>query len=121
MVGPTDGVLAATWGSAVTFGPEVARLTHPAYRRGDETLGEPLPNVVGAGRRRSPVWARWLIGVGALLLVVSGGAIVATRVLINSATDAIQQQSLLGGAQGAELRAHAQITGAKNILLVGLD
>jgi anionic cell wall polymer biosynthesis LytR-Cps2A-Psr (LCP) family protein len=76
---------------------------------------------VGAGRRRSPVWARWLIGVGALLLVVSGGAIVATRVLVGSATNAIQQQSLLGGAQGADQRAHAQITGAKNILLVGLD
>ncbi|MCU7727737.1 LCP family protein [Actinoplanes sp. KI2] len=80
-----------------------------------------MPKVVGAGRRRSPVWARWLIGVGALLLVVSGGAIIATRVLINSATNAIQQQSLLGEAQDADQRAHAQITGAKNILLVGLD
>jgi anionic cell wall polymer biosynthesis LytR-Cps2A-Psr (LCP) family protein len=76
---------------------------------------------VSAGRRRSPVWARWLIAVGALLLVVSGGAIVAVRVLVGTATDAIQQQSLLGGAQGADQRAHAQITGAKNILLVGLD
>jgi LCP family protein required for cell wall assembly len=76
---------------------------------------------VGAGRRRSPVWARWLIGVGALLLVVSGGAIVAARLMVASATNAIQQESLLGGAQGAEERAHAQITGAKNILLVGLD
>ena len=74
-----------------------------------------------AGRRRSPVWARWLIAVGALLLVVSGGTIVAVRVLVDSATNAIQQQSLLGGAQGADQRAHAQITGAKNILLVGLD
>ena len=62
-----------------------------------------------------------MIGVGALLLVVSGGAIVAARVLVDSATNAIQQQSLLGGAQGADERAHAQITGAKNILLVGLD
>jgi len=76
---------------------------------------------VVAGRRRSPVWARWLIAVGALLLVVSGGTIVAVRVLVDSATNAIQQQSLLGGAQGADQRAHAQITGAKNILLVGLD
>ena len=76
---------------------------------------------MGAGRRRSPVWARWLIGVGALLLVLSGGAIVAARVLVDTATNAIQQQSLLGGAQGADQRAHAKITGAKNILLVGLD
>ena len=74
-----------------------------------------------AGRRGSPLWARWLIAVGALLLVVSGGTIVAVRVLVDSATNAIQQQSLLGGAQGADQRAHAQITGAKNILLVGLD
>jgi LCP family protein required for cell wall assembly len=80
-----------------------------------------VPNAVVAGRRRSPIWARWMIAVGALLLVVSGGAIVAVRVLVDTATNAIQQQSLLGGAQGADQRAHAQITGAKNILLVGLD
>jgi LCP family protein required for cell wall assembly len=80
-----------------------------------------LPNVAGAGRRRSPVWARWLIAVGALLLVVSGGTMVAARVLVDTATNAIQQQSLLGEAQGADQRAHAQITGAKNLLLVGLD
>jgi anionic cell wall polymer biosynthesis LytR-Cps2A-Psr (LCP) family protein len=80
-----------------------------------------LANVVGAGRRRSPVWARWLIGLGVLLLVVSAGVIVAGKVLVDSATGSIQQQSLLGGAQGAAQRAHAQITGAKNILLVGLD
>ena len=114
---PTHGHL----GVCCDFGPPVARVVRPTYRRGGRTLGEPLPNVVGAGRRRSPIWARWLIAVGALLLVVSGGAIVAVRVLVDTATNAIQQQSLLGGAQGADQRAHAQITGAKNILLVGLD
>jgi LCP family protein required for cell wall assembly len=67
------------------------------------------------------VWARWLIGVGSLLLTISGGTLVTARVLINQATSAIHQQSLLGEAQGADQRAHAQITGAKNLLLVGLD
>ena len=74
-----------------------------------------------SGRRRSPLWARWLIAVGSLLLTVSGGTIVTVRVLVNSATNAIHQQSLLGGAQDAQQRAHAEVKGAKNILLVGLD
>jgi anionic cell wall polymer biosynthesis LytR-Cps2A-Psr (LCP) family protein len=79
-----------------------------------------LPTVLRAGRR-TPVWARWLIGVGSLLLTISGGALVTARVLVDQATSAIHQQSLLGGAQDPAQRAHARITGAKNILLVGLD
>ncbi|GAB1691104.1 hypothetical protein KRM28CT15_29070 [Krasilnikovia sp. M28-CT-15] len=72
-------------------------------------------------RRAAPTWARCLVAVGAVLMMLSGGTLVTVRVLLNSATHAIPQRSLLGGAQDGAQRQHAQITGAKNILLVGLD
>jgi polyisoprenyl-teichoic acid--peptidoglycan teichoic acid transferase len=72
-------------------------------------------------RRRAPRWARLFVLVGALLLVGSGGSVVATRVLLSSATRDISQQNLLGAVKSGTDRQHAKVTGAKNILLVGLD
>jgi LCP family protein required for cell wall assembly len=72
-------------------------------------------------RRRAPRWARLFILVGALLLVGSGGSVVATRVLLSSATGNVSQQNLLGAVKTGTERQHADVKGAKNILLVGLD
>jgi len=76
---------------------------------------------VRAGRRRSPSWARWLLGVGVALVVLSGGTLVGANVALSSATKAVPQKKLLGGAQTTTERKRADIKGAKNILLVGLD
>jgi LCP family protein required for cell wall assembly len=75
----------------------------------------------GSTVSRSPLWARWAVGVGLVLLVVSGGALVGARVLVSSATAAVPQAHLIGGVQSTAERKHATIKGAKNILLVGLD
>jgi polyisoprenyl-teichoic acid--peptidoglycan teichoic acid transferase len=72
-------------------------------------------------KRRSPVWARWVVGAGAFLLVASTGTLVGANMLLKSATGAVTQQSLLGSAQTTVERQHADIKGAKNILLIGLD
>ena len=72
-----------------------------------------------ARRRRSPRWALWCISLGALLAVVGGGSAVALQVTIGAATRTVAQQNLLG-AGAAEVK-HASVTGAKNILLVGID
>jgi anionic cell wall polymer biosynthesis LytR-Cps2A-Psr (LCP) family protein len=74
-----------------------------------------------AKRTRTPRWARWCVLVGSLLLVASGGAVVASRVLLATATHSITQQNLLGAVKTGTERQHAKVTGAKNILLVGLD
>jgi polyisoprenyl-teichoic acid--peptidoglycan teichoic acid transferase len=73
-------------------------------------------------RRRDPLWARLLVVFGALLMVASGGAIVAKNVLFSYATRGVSKEDLLGSA-GAETqqRGHVDITGAKNVLLVGID
>jgi anionic cell wall polymer biosynthesis LytR-Cps2A-Psr (LCP) family protein len=59
--------------------------------------------------------------LGSLLLVAGGGSVVATRVLLSSATRTVRRQDLLGTVRSDAERNHAQVAGAKNILLVGLD
>jgi LCP family protein required for cell wall assembly len=76
-------------------------------------------DLVRKARRRDPLWARLLIVFGALLMLVSGGAVVGSKVLFAAATKDVTRQNLLGSANTE--RQHATITGAKNILLVGLD
>jgi anionic cell wall polymer biosynthesis LytR-Cps2A-Psr (LCP) family protein len=62
-----------------------------------------------------------LVAFGVLLLVSSGGSILGMHVLAAQATKSVDQQNLLGTVKGTTERQHAEIKGAKNILLVGLD
>jgi len=55
------------------------------------------------------------------LAVLATGAFIAGRFLLSSATRSVTQQDLLGKAQPVTVREHARVTGAKNILLVGVD
>ncbi|GAA0468322.1 hypothetical protein Ade02nite_79210 [Paractinoplanes deccanensis] len=72
-------------------------------------------------KKRSPRWARWCVGLGALLAVVGGGSVVAVQATVQAATKSIKQQDLLGSSTTAGTERHATVTGAKNILLVGID
>jgi LCP family protein required for cell wall assembly len=71
-----------------------------------------------ARRRRSPGWARWSLALGAVLLVGSGGSLVAVQATLAAATRSVTQQDLLGSSAA---KSHADIKGAKNILLAGID
>jgi len=71
--------------------------------------------------RRSPRWARWCLSFGALLLVVGGGSLVVLEVTVSAATRSVTQENLLGAARSTQTETHASVTGAKNILLVGID
>ncbi|MFJ8580076.1 LCP family protein [Micromonospora sp. NPDC093277] len=70
-------------------------------------------------RRRSPLWARLLLVMGVTLMVISGVGVVGVKGLVSAATSNVTQQNLLGAANTE--RKHVSVTGAKNILLVGLD
>jgi LCP family protein required for cell wall assembly len=59
--------------------------------------------------------------MGVFLVLASGGSIVAANVVLKSATGAVTQQNLIGGAKTTTERKHADVKGAKNILLIGLD
>ncbi len=71
----------------------------------------------GGPRRRTPIWAVVCAIFGALLLVGSGGALVASEVL--QARYAIEQQDLFGPED--EERYGEDIEGPLNILLIGVD
>ncbi|MEU3453390.1 LCP family protein [Micromonospora sp. NPDC006766] len=70
-------------------------------------------------RRPWPRWARWCVAVGATLAMLSAVALGGSAFLLHSATSKITRQDLLGAA--AAPRQHQTITGAKNVLLVGVD
>jgi len=74
-----------------------------------------------ATKRRAPVWARWCVALGTILVVGAGGSVVATKILLSTAAGSVSQQNLLGTVRTDTARKHATVTGAKNILLVGLD
>jgi anionic cell wall polymer biosynthesis LytR-Cps2A-Psr (LCP) family protein len=74
-----------------------------------------------AGRRRAPRWARWCLIVGSVLVVAAGGAVAGSRLVLATATRNIRQQNLLGTVRAGAQRQHATVSGAKNILLIGLD
>lgn len=67
------------------------------------------------------MWARLLLGIGVVLVIGAGGSLIGVKSVLSSATKAVEQQSLLGSAQSSTERERADIKGAKNILLVGLD
>jgi len=68
-------------------------------------------------RRKSPLWARLLIIVGALLVMGSGGTLLGGQLLLQHYTAAITHEGGLGTA-AAEGKS---IDGPINLLLVGID
>jgi anionic cell wall polymer biosynthesis LytR-Cps2A-Psr (LCP) family protein len=70
-------------------------------------------------RRHRRRWARWLTVMGAVVLIVAGAGVVVFEATVGAATRSVKQQSLLGSSDPAAK--HATVSGAKNILLVGID
>jgi anionic cell wall polymer biosynthesis LytR-Cps2A-Psr (LCP) family protein len=75
--------------------------------------------------RRSPRWAKLSLALGLVLMVAGGVGVVGTRVFGAVAFHSVHQENLLGAAgEQAEQTGqgnHVAITGAKTILLVGID
>ncbi|SDT79406.1 LCP family protein [Actinoplanes derwentensis] len=75
-------------------------------------------------KRRSPLWARICVGVGAGVLIVSGGSLVAGQQLVASYTEKFTDNRLLDPIEpkpAEAARVKADINGPVNILLVGID
>ncbi|MFE9692159.1 LCP family protein [Micromonospora sp. NPDC005806] len=93
-------------------------MSHVTVRSDNPRPVDPVPPSRPA-RRRAPRWARWCLALGATLMILSGVALGGSEYLLHTATSKVTQQNLLGAA--AAPRQHRTITGAKNILLVGVD
>ncbi|HEY0699813.1 MAG TPA: LCP family protein [Micromonospora sp.] len=72
-------------------------------------------------RRRDPAWARTLVILGALLMVLSGAAVVGSKALISSATGNIAQENLLGDAGKTDAEGGKSLDGPIDMLLLGVD
>ena len=77
---------------------------------------------MAAKRPKDPTWARVVLIVGAVLVVLSGGTMAVAQTVISRATDSLTQGSLLEGDAAAEDgEAGNDIDGAVNLLLAGID
>jgi anionic cell wall polymer biosynthesis LytR-Cps2A-Psr (LCP) family protein len=78
-----------------------------------------VPNQPRDKRRKSPLWAKILLALGIVLVVVSGSTVALVGVAESKVNGAIPDHELADPA-GAAVK-HAEIKGAKNILLASLD
>jgi len=72
-------------------------------------------------RRRAPLWARLAVATGAMLMVVSGGSVLAGRLMLARYAGDITHDGGLGTAAVTAPRGGTTIEGPINLLLVGID
>ena len=72
-------------------------------------------------RRNSPLWAKVSLIVGAVLLVVSIGTVVAIRVAVYRLDSAVAKDRLLHNGARAQNAPNQPLTGPLNYLLIGSD
>lgn len=72
-------------------------------------------------KRKDPLWAKSIVVVGALLMVLSGAGIVGSKWLISSTTSAVTQQDLLGGTKKSAAEGGNSLDGPIDLLLMGVD
>jgi LCP family protein required for cell wall assembly len=107
--------------------PPAPRASKPSRPSRPSKSGKPgKPGKAGrsgkTGRtRRSPLWAKLFVVLGGLLMLLSGGTLVATKMLLDAATSSVHQIKInTAGNVAAVPQGHA-LNGALNILLAGLD
>jgi len=98
--------------------PREAGTSRPRSRRGDAS--PPPPRETGRTGPHDPLWAKILVGLGALLMMASGGLIVGGKILIQKINNSVNTENLLG-ADSANGGKPVTLNGPLNIVLVGLD
>ncbi|MFG3706912.1 LCP family protein [Micromonospora sp. NPDC047670] len=86
--------------------------------KGGKTGGGPAKK---RPRRKDPLWARLTLVFGAVLMMLSGVAIVGSKALISEATGNIAQRNLLGDAGKSDAEGGANLDGPIDMLLLGVD
>jgi len=103
------------WGLHPSLPPD------PPVPRPRSRPGSPGPIRPRRTRRRDPLWAQLCMVFGALIMMASGSLIVGSKIVLGQATSGITQTSLIQGDAAANTSNGANINGAINILLVGID
>jgi anionic cell wall polymer biosynthesis LytR-Cps2A-Psr (LCP) family protein len=80
-----------------------------------------VPSKPRRDRRKTSLWARISLAAGIVLALSSGTGITVLTVAQKQVNAALPDQDLLGSVKDSGQKAHADVKGAKNILLVSLD
>lgn len=77
-------------------------------------------------RKRAPWWAKTLVVLGVLLMLLSAGGLLGAQWLIGTATDAVAQENLLGTSQKKKaaktgIWTNKTLPGPIDMLLLGVD
>ncbi len=103
-------------------GPYPGSLGEPASKRAGHSLDKGKGRKKARGRKRgAPLWAKLTLTLGALLMMISGGALVGVRSLIGSLEGSIEVAENDPGAGGDAAPAGKAFEGAFDVLLLGLD
>ncbi|MDI1461741.1 LCP family protein [Catellatospora sp. KI3] len=97
----------------------------PAPRAAGHSLKKPSGKKKGSGkkkkRERSPLWAKLTLTFGALLMMVAGGAIVGVKTFVGKLEDSVQVVNVLDEAGKDTGPEGDALTGAIDLLLLGID
>jgi len=70
---------------------------------------------------KSPLWAKTMVFFGVLIMIVSGGALMAAQVVLGEVSSSVDQQSMLGDSAAVPAKKGQALQGALNMLLIGVD
>jgi LCP family protein required for cell wall assembly len=87
--------------------------TSPANGDGRDDPPEP--------KRKDPRWAKILVIIGAVLVIVSGIAFAGSQYFASTVENSVTQDDLLGGAGVDKANGADKLAGPLNILMIGLD
>ena len=82
---------------------------------------KPDPAIAKPKRTKSPLWAKFTVFLGILLMLGGAGAVVVVDAAAHTLNKAVPQADLLGNTVATDQTGHVDISGPINILLVGLD
>ncbi|MEV0647000.1 LCP family protein [Phytomonospora sp. NPDC050363] len=73
----------------------------------------------GGTKRRSPLWAKIMVGVGTMLMAVSIGAVGYANIMLDKVNDAVNTACLLDDCEA--FKPGEEIKGPLNLLMIGSD
>jgi polyisoprenyl-teichoic acid--peptidoglycan teichoic acid transferase len=126
--GPSTAEPPNATSAAAKSGADPAGSVAPGLAAADHVNGQsaPKPEAKKPGakdrRPRSPLWAKLMVGLGALVMVAGLGGIALVKIGVHQIGHSLTQENLLGGAAApANPLTGKPIDGPINILLVGSD
>lgn len=70
---------------------------------------------------KSPLWAKLILTFGIVLVLASGGSLIAADYVLGQVEDSVEQESMLGDSAVQQDSGKPKLDGPLNLLLIGVD